>query len=244
MGKQIRRGPTLVAQGIYEESATALHRVGERLQLGDGRVFYYAKNGAVALTPGTLLVEQDQTALHINLSCAAAAIGDKEVTVTLGATAATANEYAEGYLSVNDGTGEGHIYKIKSHPAADASATLKVKLYDGINVALVASATSEVSLLHNPYYGVIISVADQANCPVGVAVIATTAAYYCWVQTWGVANVLADEAVAQGDECTIGTSVVGAVEAVDAVGEPRVGISMCGAMVDTEYKPVMLQIMP
>ena len=59
--------------------------------------------------------------------------GDTSITVTLGATAATKDQYADGYIYTNDNTttsdrGEGQIYRIASNPAADGSATLAVTL--------------------------------------------------------------------------------------------------------------------
>ena len=68
-----------------------------------------------------------------------------------------------------------------------------------------------------------------------------TAAYYYWCQTRGDAVVLMDEAVAKGAAITIGSSVAGAVEAVDAAGEIQIGINR-ETGVDTEYGPVWLTI--
>lgn len=35
----------VIKQGLFEESATANHNVGTRMQLADGRVFFYATEG-------------------------------------------------------------------------------------------------------------------------------------------------------------------------------------------------------
>jgi hypothetical protein len=219
------------ANSIYNESSTLPDgmKVGDKKELSDGRIFRLCKNGAVALAAGKLCIQGDETANHVGKTPTAAAVGVKFVTVTLGATAATANEYAEGYLVIRT---TGKMYKIKAHPAADASATLQVELYDPLDVAL--AGTEEVDLVHNPYYGVLVAVTDQADIPVGVPPIAVTASYYFWLQTDGPCPVLIDETLGRGDTVTIGSSVAGAVEAVDAVAEPVVG-HMIEAGVDTKY---------
>jgi len=211
-------------------------------QLGvtkDGRAYRYAKAGE-ALSPGKLQVAAPIAANHENMAvAAAAAIGATKVTVTLGATAATLNQYAGGFLTINDATGEGISYLVSGHPAADASASLVVTLAEPLKVALTTS--SEASLQKNPWDGVVISVVDQLDMPVGVPNVSVASGSYCWLQTRGVCSALADETLAIGVALTIGTGVAGAVEALDAAGEPQVGVAI-QAGVDTEYRAVYLQI--
>ena len=229
-----------IPQGIYEESDTQKGYLGTVRRVG-GRTFVYTKNGSVALSAGKLTIHPTVPANHQNVAVASAvAAGDNQITVTLGATAATLNQYQDGYLTVNDATGEGTCYKIRSNPAASASASLTLTLYDTVHTAL--DTTSEVCLTPNPWNGVIISIADQADVPAGVPLIDVTADYYFWLQTGGICPVLADEAIAQGQQLTIGSSVVGAVEAQDAAGEPVLGYAYM-ALVDTEYRPGYLTIL-
>jgi hypothetical protein len=92
--------------------------------------------GAAALAPGKLAVAATVVANHQNMAvAAAAAVGATSVTVTLGATAATADYYADGFLTINDAAGEGISYRVKSHPAHAGSGSLVVELYDPIKVA-------------------------------------------------------------------------------------------------------------
>lgn len=231
--------------GIFEELAPSPERVEEIGPIGTvrrigGRTFVYSKAGAVALAQGKLCVQATPIANHQNIAVqAAAAVDASTVTVTLGATAATLNQYEDGFMVVSDATGEGTCYGIKSNPAADASANLVLTLHDRIHEAL--DTTSEVCLIPNPYNGVVISVTDQADVPAGVPLNGVTALYYCWLQTGGICPVLADEAVTQGLVVTIGSSVAGSVEGQDAAGEPEVGRAYI-ALVDTEYCPVYLTI--
>lgn len=223
-----------------KESSTQELPLGTIGMTKDGRAYRYAQAGGTALAAGKINVAATQVANHENIAVAdAAAVGDTEITVTLGATAASANDYAGGYAVVNDAAGEGQAYAISGHPAADASASLVLKLTDAVETALTTS--SEVSLIKNPWKDVVVSVADQADMAVGVAPIAVTAEYYFWCQTRGVCSALADETLAVGKALTIGSSVVGALEVVDTAGEPQIATAI-QAGVDTEYRAVYLQI--
>lgn len=182
----------VIQQGIWESSATAKHKLGTRMQLADGRVFYYSLNGAVAGVAGNCMETKAAIANHTNVNFTAAyAIGATTVSLEDGGTAAVANQYAEGWFFVTDGTGEGHAYKVRSNVATSGSAgdNLTMTLYDPLRVAVVASGTSEGSVTFNPYYGLIKS-ATVTNMVVGIVNFVATASQYFWLQTWGPTVVL------------------------------------------------------
>ena len=231
--------PAVMKQSIFEESATQRHKIGERIALND-RVFRYALNGAANLTVGKLVT--GVTSPQVNKSVLAAAIGDFKVTVVT--SAANAN-FAEGYLLTHDGTGEGYNYKIVSSSANAATATsTDVVLYDPIQVALVASATSEVTLLYNPWWGTVVQ-ATMALPVVGVNPIAVTAAYYYWCQTWGPCAVMTEGTPAvsmrlTGDGTTFGAVTDDAAASFDQI----YGYNMTAVGVDGEYTLADLRISP
>lgn len=236
----------VIRQGIYEESSTAKHPVGTRMQLADGRVYYYAKADASGLTKALLCMSPAVTANHNNQAvAAAAAAGTKSVSCTLGATACTADQYAEGYLVINDAAGEGHYYKIKSHGTSTAgSEAITVTLYDPIQVALTTS--SEYTLVPNPFMG-ITNTATEENSPAGVPMMAVTASYYAWVQTWGVCSVLRKDTTALGAQL-IPASTSGGVVGHTATNNvlitmPPVGLAISTG-VDTEHNPIFLKLHP
>jgi hypothetical protein len=229
------------AQDFRDISSTKELPLGTKGFTRDGRIYRYALAGGVTLAPGKLCIDGDLVAHHTNIAVDAnVAAGVTKVTATIGATAVTADQYKDGYLVVNDATGEGINYLIDGHSANAGSLPLEVRLVDPIEVALVAS-TSEITLKANPWSGVLISIADQADQAVGVPNVSITNAYYGWLQTGGECAVLADEAVAKGLALTIGSSTVGAVEALDAAGEHQIGVAS-EALVDTEYRSAYLTI--
>jgi hypothetical protein len=225
-----RREVTISRQSIYEESTTQFHTIGTRLRLGD-RIFRYAANStSAALNPGYMTSGPVSTVTtHTNISVTtSASVGQKYVDVTLGAAAATQNQYAGGYIWFNTGgttIGEGCAYKISSHLAVSASGgTLRVHLYDPLATTLTAT-TSKATLYRNPWSAVLIHPATGGtilNMPTGVPLTTitqstTATTYYCWLQTGGFC------AIFMGATYTIG----GGVGCDDAAGQgltPTTGV--------------------
>lgn len=230
-----------VPKGIYEESSTQLLPLGQRLVVGD-RVFRYALAGGSALAAGKVMSSPAEIGDAEDLAVNTALAGDTSVTVTLGATAVVAGDYDEGYMLVIDVDSEGHTFRIKSTPAADASATLVVTLYDEIIVAFVADTT--VTLIPNIYRKVVIFTASsQVGVAIGVPPIAVTAANFFWLQTWGPCAILRDENTAAYTPLVPGAVVDGALEDFDAAGSLEQIIAISGAAgVDTEYNYAKLTI--
>lgn len=234
--------PTVFGIDPYTISSTPIHPLGAKGISVDGRIFRYAKAGATALAPGKLTVAADITANHEDIAFATAGvIGDRSVSITLGATAVTASEYAGGYLVIIDDTGEGHTHLIESHDVADASTACTFNIKPGLLEATTTSTT--VALVRNPYYGLVISATNQADVPTGIPQISITASYYGWVQTGGVCGAFMDESCAHGANLTIGTGASGALEVIDLLGEKSVAYAMAGVnATDTEYNPVYLTL--
>lgn len=216
---------------IFNASDIQEAPLGARAVTGDGREFRYVKAGGTALVPGKLQQASAQIADHQNLApttnyTASTVTPVTSITVTLGATAATANQYAEGWAVITTSTGAGYQYQISSHPAADASATLTIKLADPL-LANLASATTKVDLVANPYKGVIVNPATASSAPIGVAVYAVPADNFGWIQTKGPATVLADGAITVGTALDASNGTAGAVEAHPEAGvQAPVGIAV------------------
>lgn len=218
--------------------------LGEKVVSSDGRTFRYCKCGGTATVVGKMYQAPAEITTHQGLTPAAAAIGATSVTVTLGATnAVTANQYANGYLMVTTTPGQGYSYLIKSHPAAEASATLVLTLSDPVKIALTTS--SVVDMVLNPYSGVIIQNTTKTSAVMGLAVNIITATYYGWIQTGGVACCFVDDStIAVGLEVVVSDQAHGAVEVIaDGASEllPKVGRAITG-IATTEYGAIYLTL--
>lgn len=249
-GGYIRRpGRIGPKQGIFEESATAKHRVGEKLCLEDGSVFYYAK-ASEALSKGKITTFK-ATTFNEDTVTVAHAIGTTAVTITASAAIA-ANQLADGWLVVDEGTGAGDRYKIKDHLAISNGATGVINLYDGLRTAW-ATADTDITLYVQPYSEIQESNTDAIECPAGVPLIGITNAYYFWLQTWGFCSVLINGTASQlGNLVTerqltlAGTAGAVDVLTVHGAGGPGIGQALLDAAdyEDAKYALVFLQINP
>jgi hypothetical protein len=207
-------GPSMTAgQPLYSSwDPTTLappHAAGEKLQTKDGRAYRYVLAGAADLVAGNCIQSSAQIANHLALTPVAAAVGDKTLTVALGATLATANQYAGGYAIVSTAPGNGNMYKIASHPAAALSTNLVLTLEDPILVAI--TTTSRIDLEANAYSGVIQTpVTTLTGAVVGVAVFPITAAQWGWIQVRGTAPVLIAGTPAVGQSVSCPATAAGA----------------------------------
>ena len=231
-------------QGIYSQSATQKENLNAIRYLDDGRCFAYARAGAVALGAGKLTQNSivDTNARTQTLSATqSAAIGDMSVVVTFGG-AVTADFYKDGWFHISDGTGVGHVYRIRTHAAGTASVTLY--LYDPIRVALVAS-TSVWVCTANIQNLVLVMPTTETGVPTGVPLIPVTINYYFWNQVKGPAPVLVHGTVVIGNivgPSSQSTPVAGAVEALasaDIIGGCGVVLQV---LADTKYALINLAI--
>lgn len=227
----------------FSSSATEGHQIGELAMDKYGDLWRYAKIGASNAVAGQLQGAPVQKTNHHNRPASAAvAVGGKSVSLTLGATAAVANEYAGGYLVANDVAPEGEVYRISKHAAADASAALVVYVEKPFQSAITTS--SEFTLVHNAWNGVIVGTSFTVRAA-GVPVVDATAAYFGWIKTRGVCPVLIGSAATLGADLIIGGTNGAVTDRTDALGtsaEPVVAVADVVAGVTGEYNPVRLVI--
>ncbi len=225
-------------QDLFISTVNQQADLGALMTTGDGRFFRYAQAGASALVAGTVLQSPATVSNHLQLTPAALVATENAntgapastsvgtnvypvLTVTLGGTAATVNQYAGGWVVVSADGGSGGLlgpqYQIISHPAqTNGSGTLALTLGDANFNKITTSA--KIDLVANPHAGVIINPASLSGTVAGVAIIPTTALYFGWVQVAGIASVLndADGTISQGVAVTPSTTVAGAVEAISS----------------------------
>ena len=222
------------------------HPLGAVGMTPDGRCFRWAFSGE-AIGAGQLVMQKGAVANHdMDLATATAgSVGDTSITVTLGATAATLNQYEDGALYTNDGTGEGHLYAIRSNPAADASASLVLTLHEKIREATSTSDTLN-GLIENDYKDVEIYDADDIDGPaLGVAPTEIADNTYFWLQTSGRAAVLIQGTVVNGDAVEASQTTDGAVCLHDvSANTDQAPLGTCAGIiaVTTDYGYINLQI--
>lgn len=220
--------PTSVTYGgitAYDTSYDSL--CGVRFNTNDGRQVVMVRNGcteisAASIGSGLLVQAPAEITTWNNLAMTVpaaypATAGTYQVLITNAATKLNINEYQNGYAIVSAGTGIGQTLQIASHASAAASATFVLTLQDPIQVTL--DATSTITLVRNPYIGVVVSAAGLTGTAVGAtfyAIGAGTASTYD-----GTSGAI----TAQGQPvyAFIGCHGVWGIRA-DATGTPAVGL--------------------
>lgn len=211
----------------------------------DGRRFRYGLNGtggATALLPGKLAQVATAAGNHVNRTGVTAAAGVNVVTFAVGATAVTSNQYAQGYLVVNAGTGAGQTLLISGNTSAVSSGSPTINLADAVMITTAVS-DSKFSLHPHPYSACIINAATLGAGAAGVPGVSIADAAYGWLQVGGTCSVLSDAgAAAIGAPITYSDDTAGAVgpAETDAVGA-NLGYALILG-VSAEYRPCYLSI--
>ncbi len=136
--------------GVFQTSTdSALQTLlGTHWDLEDGReVALGLASSATTVAPGYFYQNAALVANHQGLTVTAVQAASNNgnvpatVTVTLGGTAATAGQYAGGFLVVQSSTGIGQTLKIANNPAqASTTGSLVVTLEDAPTTALTTSS--------------------------------------------------------------------------------------------------------
>ena len=227
-------------------TSTAQVSIGTRYEDAFGRVFYYGF-AAAAVGRGKMALEAIVIGNHNNQSFQTApAVGDKIVKVTLGGTALTAEQYKDGWLVVQDGTGEGRAYRIEGCDAqTSTSGTAVIYLQERIDTAGAVSE-SNVDFIYNSYDELRVAAdTGQTDIPAGVPFMVggLGASEFGYLQTWGPVAVERDAAETLGEMITLGTGTqAGQVESYGNVNEPVIGQGGPAIGVADEYQLMYLRL--
>ena len=182
----------------FTSGLSQLFPLGSRLLYGN-TVYSYGRLAAAAVTAGKCVTHAASIAHHFDLTpTAGVAAGETAISVETAGTDITLNQYAGGYLYINDAAGEGQMLRIQSNPAHDHSAdpSIVITCYDDLATAITTS--SRVTLIPDPRSGQIVQAATTTGATLGVTVVDMAASAYGWFAVSGPQAVL-----------TSGTLVVG-----------------------------------
>lgn len=228
--------------GLFKNDTTAdnVTYTGQKFDLADGREVTLVSVGGSNIVSGVLVQGSAIVADNQNIAVAAnAAVGATSITVTLGATAVTANQYAGGFVVINAGSGIGQTLQIASHPAASGAASLVITLSDAVQVA-ITSASSKACLIASPYEDVVINPTTPTATPVGVTLYPLTASAYGYVVSKGIVSCLADGNPAVGAALSSSNATAGAVES-GVIAQGFVGRAL-QAGVTTESRAIFVDL--
>lgn len=232
---QAQTGPLALQSGGTFQTSSDVNLatlVGTRWSLSDGReVILVSTSSTTIATAGQLYQDPAVISGHQSMTVTAVQAYSNNgntpatVTVTLGASALTVNQYQGGYLLVNSSTGIGQTLRVASNPAALSSATgVVITLEDGPNTALTTSST--VCLLPPHGANVIQFPTTASNVPVGVAMYPIPVSTYGFLMCQGIVAAISD-ATAPAAGVSVGSSVVTA--GTIGTGGTSVGVSVQAA---------------
>lgn len=238
----------------------------------DGRVFRYAKNGATNLTTGRVVQSPAQITYwdhDLHPSCNYSVTTNSTAMwvtfrkISSGTLPTSANVVADGYLVVNNGTGEGQILEIASNTAststlANVNCKTKVVFKEGSRLHTTIANSSgwgasggatgtQVGLIRNPYDDVIVNAKSEVGTGLilGVTITPVTANYYFWLQTGGPCVALMDTTSTAGYPIIRSATDAGAIRVMTtlAIGYrgPNLG-RILAKTADTEFAPIVLAI--
>ena len=183
-------------QWIYSSSADQKYALGSVLDLPDGRRFRYAKNGGVILYKALMATAAAiETKWESEVQTAkTASVGDQDIPVLITtASSLAANEWDEGYLSVESGLAGaiGDLYKIASHTVHATVVTITVADVGGCRTAL--DANQVCTIIRCPFMAVIVAAATAiTGKAAGVPLVDIPIGYFGWLQTIGPCPLIVD----------------------------------------------------
>ena len=234
-------------QSIYEVSTTKYHRFGTAGYLGD-RVFYYGCNTtSSALAIALLMGQAANVAAHQNVTIAGTA-GNKYVTLAIGAGAIVAEQYADGWLLQDKGTGQGQARRIVSHGVSAGSTT--VTFYIDYPWTTTSASTPTGGVQKNLFADPAVYLGVYAQTVVGVLNVALPAGdatpQYGWYQRRGPCPLSCEGSVTIGQSLSVGTGATTDIgqgmATVDATISGIVGHVIIPNGTDEEYALVNLEL--
>ena len=255
-------GTLTPGQSIYEDSTSAVHDIGERLQVGE-RIFYYGKTAAACAaglccapdesvigTNGLLgdgscvllaaeTVRKDQPAIT-----AALAVGNTWLAVTHASSLdnVVENSLQGGYIVLTDSAGINQIYRIK-YNSVIASDVVAIELHDPIRTA-TADASTGVGMIQNPFNNLRPGIGDTDQNPSGAPQILIASGSYGWFQTFGPGMCLVeDDTAVAGSDAYLDDGSAGELHQKDDDTDVRVGYFMTDVTATSDAGLCMYQIM-
>jgi hypothetical protein len=202
-------GPRQLTQSdIISVDSTQQNQIGAMGYTADGRQFVYALIGGTAtVVPGTVLYQPtdptNSTGLALSTANTTAQLtgtGSPNATLLVvnGATAVTANQFADSFLEIiqTSGTANGPTsYRILGNSAAAAAGTITVTLADPLtNTSVLVPGTDVVNFKYSVYAGSVATTTTSVPAGVLRVQVPNTAALqnYAWLQTQGESIVTLD----------------------------------------------------
>lgn len=189
-------------QNVYQTTTAPVFKKGQRAVTPDGREWVYVKAKS-ALAKGSVAVPDAVTAVD-TVSSSADALG-RIIYITEASAGWTVGQFEDAIGVVDDGTGVGQTFKIKTN----TTDTLELYPETALTTAL-AVADSDITLRTMSEVAKA-AITSKVQSAVGIAQVAFSASDYGWLLTNGDGCVLAGEVLVIGESFVTGDDTTGQV---------------------------------
>lgn len=248
---------------IYRADTAPKYPVGQGFQRADGHIYRYASFDAavtqgkvvapvfanagktttdnIVINPGSVI---SVPAEYPVLPCQ---VGSHYVQATIASI--TAGQYAGGYLTTEDGSGKGYIYRILTNTATGnpVSGDMRFQLYEPLQA--VVSGNTDITIIPSMFNDVDVASTATNWGAAGVTMASIAAGGFGWICTRGITCVLQAGAWTGGDQLGLSTAVNGAASVLGELTTSVaaiVGVQILGYALqnggDTEYGTMYLQL--
>lgn len=198
-------------QNVKDTSTAPVFNVGQRAQTPDGREWVYVKASA-AVSAGNVVVPAATTSVGTTVTSSTDSQG-RIVYITKASAGWTVNQFAEGSVLVDGGTGTGQVAKIRGN----TTDTLELYADSALATALSTDSTIEIWTNFTVRKAVVTTKIQNA---VGIAQVDLAADSYGFVLTRGIGRVIAGEVLTVGGSFVTGDDTAGqVVKGTTAKGE-------------------------
>jgi hypothetical protein len=208
----------LASVDIYSSSTQPAyqHELGQEIKGQYGKAFRYALFGELGVVGDIMQSSAVDTQFDSMTVPAVLAAGVREVTLTNGTTSVTAGQFVGGTLTISVTPGLGEEYTIVGHGTATSGSSWTLQIDRPLRTAWTTS--TKVTARRSPYSGIVKCPTTLTGTPVGVCIYPVASGEYGWIQTKGVAGVLADNS----------TGAVGSDVGVPGAAAGSVGVNVAG----------------
>ncbi len=243
---KIQAEKLLADRDIFHPTTTKKFPLGALAEARDGRRWRYCENGASVLV--LALVNQHsagiagwQAIVQTN-SPDTASIGDKFITATV-TTTAVAGDFIDGYLTIEDGTGQGAMYLVKDNKTGTTNDTsgfdVVCEIADTGGVRIATGTATDITLTKNKNKDVIVE--SGTGFVVGVNHTAVAANSFFWAQTRGVCPIASASTVGVIGDAVMSNGSGSAIILGNAATDFIIG-HVVRAAANTEYALIDLSI--
>lgn len=190
-------------QNVYQTiTAAGEFKLGQRASTPDGREWQFVKAQS---TLATSLVAVPDAVASSDLYSSSTDSQGRIVYLTRAANSLTVGAYEDAVGVVDDGTGVGQVFKIRTNDAT----TFTLYPENALGTAL-AVASSDLTYINMSYCDPA-AVTDKVQMAQGIAQASFAAADFGWILTNGVGRVVAGEALVVGKGYVTGDDTAGQV---------------------------------